>query len=118
MTTLWRKFVYDSSYKPTWNVHPYKSHRFLSRYGFAFMGSLVPVGLVLINSGFLKDLDAGSFPVGWYIAGVVILSLVAWFFAVIVAAHSEQTSLIRYAFIAAAPPANLAVLFTVLQPPT
>ena len=80
------------------------------------MGSLIPVVLVAIDSGMLKDMDTSEFQVGWYVAGIWILAFVAWFFAVINAAHSEQTSLLRYSFIAAAPPANLAVLLSVLQP--
>lgn len=74
---FWRERVYDRTCGfPEWQPHPHCRFKPIGRFLFAFMGSIVPVGMIVLASGVTTRLDRGSlllgstFWVGFVVAGV------------------------------------------------
>ena len=104
ISRLWRKYVYNSRKLPIeWGTHPHCVIRPVSRYSCACLGSIIPVGLILIRSGVLKQLDHGDFDFNWSAWGPLAVATVGWFIGIIVAASSEQRSLLKYIFAGTVP---------------
>ena len=54
---LWKLWVYDWTKVPiTWTPHPHQAFRLPLRFLFALLGSIIPVGIILIYSGVLAHL--------------------------------------------------------------
>lgn len=117
MSQLWRTWVYDSTSLPIrWEPHPHSVFKILARIAAGIVGSFIPFGLILIRSGVLSRLDDGTMVVGWMFWIVAAVFVSTWLATIIVAVESEERSLTKYVLLSTAPPANLIVLFYLIQP--
>ena len=117
LARFWSRWVFDRTYLPVkWKKknHPHKSHKVLARSGCAFLGSIVPVGLTFLRTGFAWQLDNGG-KVGWVFWVVVVVILAIWIISVIAAAATEQKSLVNYMLAGTAGSANLTLVLLVIQ---
>ena len=115
---FWREWIYDSTYLPIdWKTHPHCVHRPVARFASAALGSIVPAGFVLLQSGVLSKLDDGTMKVGWVFWATTILSIVIWVIAAISAATSYEKTLMRHVFFGSVAPANLTILYLIFQIP-
>ena len=113
---FWKLWVCDSAKLPiTWTPHPHEAFRLPLRFLFALLGSIVPVGIVLIYSDVLGNLEKGVDRIGLEFIFIGALFATAWLISVIVATSSEEKSIVKHIFLGASGPANLALLLRILQ---
>ena len=77
----------------------------VGRFLFAFMGSIVPVGMILLASGVTARLDRGSLLLGPTFWGGLVVAGVGWIVAVLAITDTEHKRLYRYAIAGFQPPA-------------
>ena len=117
MLHLWRTWVYDPTSLPIrWEPHPHSVFKVLARIMVCLVGSTIPFGAVLIRSDVLAKVDAGNMTLGWVFWTAVAVFVSIWLITVIIAVESEEKSLTKYILLASAPPANLTVLYLLIQP--
>ena len=119
VSRLWKEWVYDSMHLPIkWKTHPHRVFKCGARIVLALLGSIVPVGLVLIQSNVLTKLDDGAMKVGWVFWTTVIVFCAVWLGAILGAAASEEKTHMKYMFLGSVAPANLTILYLLIQNPS
>lgn len=116
LRAFWTAWIHDGSQRPIeWKTHPHEVFRPVARYTGAFLGSIVPTGLVLIRSGVLSRLDEGSLQLGWLFWTTALVSGVIWLIGVLLAARLEGKSFLHYLLAGSAPPSQLGVVYLSVQ---
>ena len=113
---IWKFWVYDSTHLPiSWSQHPHDAFKVSLRFMFAFLGSIVPVGIILVYSGVLGKLNDGIDQIGLEFTVVAIVFFASWLISVIFAANSEEKSIVKHIFIGSIGPANIALILKLMQ---
>ena len=116
MQEFWRRWVHDPRHLPVdWTNHPHLAFKVVARLGFVSIGSTVPVGLILIQSGVLDRLDEGSAQVGLVFWATGIVFLASWLGWVVVCTALEEKALWKHLFIGSLGPGNTALVALLLQ---
>ena len=111
-----RKWFYDPTRLPiAWTTHPHEVFKLGTRVLLALLGSIVPVGLVMLHSGVMANLDQGAMQVGWVFWTVIVVFCVVWIIAVLAAASSEEKAHLKYIYLGSVAPANLTVVYLLVQ---
>lgn len=114
---LYRRFVFDSTKLPiNWETNPHDAYKILSRLFFAFVGSIVPFGMILIYSKVLGKIEEGIERIGLEFVVVGVVFLTVWFISIVLAASSEEKSVLKHMLLGSIGPANLALVLRIIQP--
>ena len=113
---FWKLWMYDATRLPiNWTPHPHEAFRFPLRFLFVVLGSVVPVGIILIYSDVLVNLERGISQIGIEFIVVGIVFVAVWLISVIFAANSEEKSIVKHIFLGASGPANFALTLRIVQ---
>lgn len=113
---IWRNYFYNHERDPPeWSPHPHCRFRPVGRFLAVFVGSIVPMGVMLLRTGVAKRLDEGSLQIGWTFWVIVVVAAVAWIIAVGLIAATEQKRMWRYCVAGVHPPAWGVLVFQMFQ---
>ena len=120
-TEFWKTWVFDPAYCPVqWQNHPHCAFKGVSRYAAAFLGSIVPVCLLLIQilqTDVLGQIGKGTTHAFPMLALVTAAFVASWLCGLIFAATSEEKTLRKHIFLGASPPSALSLVYLTLQGP-
>jgi len=112
----WRKYFYDGECDPPeWHPHPFRRFKPIGRFLAAFVGSTVPVGVILITTGVTKKLDEGSLLIGWTFWVTFAICGVVWVGSVGMIAATEQKRMWQYFVAGIHPPAWAVLVIQMIQ---
>lgn len=115
---FWQEWVYDSaSPRAEWKIHPHDVYTSVSRFTAVIFGSIVSLSLHVSRSETLEQVEKLQSLSGFSLYVSVIPVIVAWLFAVILVATSEETSLPRYMVAGAATPVAPLISSVIFQVP-
>lgn len=113
---IFRSWIYDSTRLPIeWKTHPHDVYKIVARLFFAFVGSVIPFGLIIYYSGILRRIDKGGQEIGFQFYLLCAIFIATWLASILFASGSEEKSIMRYMFLASVGPANLVVLYTIIE---
>ena len=116
LQAFWTDWIHDGSQRPIERkIHPHEVLRPGARYTGAFLGAIVPTGLVWIRSGGLARLDNGPLQLGWLFWTMALVSGVIWLIGVLIAARLEEDPFLHDASASSAPPSQLGVVYLGVQ---
>lgn len=103
---VWREYFYNRECpRPEWKPNPHCRFGPIGRFLAAFVGSIVPVGVILITTGVTTKLDEGSLQVGVTFGASVVISVVLWIGSVWGVARTRKGSMWDYFIAGIHPPA-------------
>lgn len=118
---FWKKWVYDPAQLPIqWQTHPHRAFKVISRLGAAFLGSIMPVCLLLIQvlrSDALQELDKATNYAFVMLVAVTLAFIASWAMALIYATASEEKSLLKHMLLGALPPSGMSLVYLTVQGP-
>ena len=101
--------------KPDWSVHPHECYSIMRRTIFAVLGSIIPLGCAAIGNGVLQKLDGGVEKVGLVFVVVGVVFVTAWRLGIVKTVRSEMKDLYDYAVLGSVYPANVFLMFFLIQ---
>lgn len=112
---FWSNWVYDFERAPTkWERHPHCAFKIIARLAGVSLGSMAPLGLILLQNEVREGLG-GMFDEFWGGLAVVLVIVGTWVPSFICAVSSAQETLRAYVYVGSIPPAHLTVLFLCAQ---
>lgn len=114
LRAFWKEWVYDLGASVEWTTPPHDVFKAPARVACVFLGSIVPFGLVLLRSGVLGRLESREqIDLELLVAGLTFLAV--WLISIVFGTASEEKTLVKYILIGSVGPANLTILYIVLQ---
>ena len=115
LRAFWKEWVYDFDASVEWTTPPHSVFKAPARLACVFLGSIVPFGLVLLRSGVLDRLDESREQIDLELLVAGLTFLAVWLISIVVGVASEEKTLVKYIWVGSVGPANLTILYIVLQ---